>query len=153
MWKIKKMDFLQNLPDTICVRQGEKTRILVHTICFGQNFFWPKTVQTRKHYKNSGFSGNCPKPKMTLFFGKRCFLKWVKKWVLLTVFLKSCVFFSENTIFIMFSEKHSSCNTNTVCKQKQKIEMINSGLFWAWQKGVFLFVSFPGFNVIVFFVW
>ena len=33
------MDFLQNLPDTICVRQGEKTRILVHTICFGQNFF------------------------------------------------------------------------------------------------------------------
>ena len=34
----------------------------------------------------------------------------------------NCVFenlcFSESTIFIVFSEKHSSCNTNTVCKQK-----------------------------------
>ena len=68
------------------------------------------------------------------------------------VFEKLCLF-SENTIFIVFSEKHSSCNTNTVCKQRQKIEMKNRGLFWAWQKGVFLFVSFPGFNVIVFFVW
>ena len=36
MWKIKKMDFLQKLADTICVRKGEKTRIFVHTICFGQ---------------------------------------------------------------------------------------------------------------------
>ena len=32
------------------------------------------------------------------------------------VFEKLC--FSENTIFIVFSEKNSSCNTNTVCKQK-----------------------------------
>ena len=39
MWKSKKMDFLQKLPDTIFVRKGEKTRIFVHTICFGQNFF------------------------------------------------------------------------------------------------------------------
>ena len=44
-WKIKKMDFfLQKLPDTICVRKGEETRIFVHTICFGQKFFWPKTL-------------------------------------------------------------------------------------------------------------
>ena len=28
------------------------------------------------------------------------------------------LFLSENTIFIEFSEKQSSCNTNTVCKQK-----------------------------------
>ena len=56
----KNMEFLQKLPDTICVRKGEETRIFVHTICFDQRIFWPKTVQTRKHYKNSGFSGNCP---------------------------------------------------------------------------------------------
>ena len=38
--KSKKMDFLQKLPDTICVRKGEKrTRIFVHTICFGQKIF------------------------------------------------------------------------------------------------------------------
>ena len=40
----KKMDFLQKLVDTICVRKGEKTRIFVHIICFGQKIFWPKTV-------------------------------------------------------------------------------------------------------------
>ena len=88
-----------------------------HTICFGQKCFWPKTVQTRKHYKNSGFNGNCPKPKMTPFFGKKVFVDMGEK-----VGFTNCVFgklcFSENTIFIVFSEKHSSCNTNTVCKHK-----------------------------------
>ena len=40
MWKIKKKDFEQKLADTICVRKGEKkTRIFVHTICFGQKIF------------------------------------------------------------------------------------------------------------------
>ena len=41
--KSKKWIF-QKLADTICVRKGEKTRIFVHTICFGQNIFRPKTV-------------------------------------------------------------------------------------------------------------
>ena len=35
----KKGFFLQKLPDTICVRKGEKRAFFVHTICFGQNFF------------------------------------------------------------------------------------------------------------------
>ena len=34
------MDFLQKLPDTICVRNGEKTRIFVQTICFVHKIFW-----------------------------------------------------------------------------------------------------------------
>ena len=52
MWKIKKMDFfLQKLPDTICVRKGEKTRIFVHTICFGQKFFGPKQCKPGKTIK------------------------------------------------------------------------------------------------------
>ena len=38
--KSKNGFFLQKLPDTICVRKGEKTRIFVHTICFGQKIFW-----------------------------------------------------------------------------------------------------------------
>ena len=38
-----------------------------------------------------GVSTEIAKTKMTPFFGKRCFLTWLKKWVLLTVFLKSCV--------------------------------------------------------------
>ena len=89
----KKDFFLQKLPDTICVRKGEKRAFSCTLSVLAKKCFWPKTVQTRKNYKNSGFSGNWPKPKMTPFFGKRCFLTWVKKWVLLTVFLKSCAFF------------------------------------------------------------
>ena len=37
--KSETMDFWQKLPDTICVRKGEETRIFVHTICFGPKFF------------------------------------------------------------------------------------------------------------------
>ena len=47
MWK-KKTDFLQKLPDTICVRKGEKTRIFVHTICFGQDFFLDQNSVNRE---------------------------------------------------------------------------------------------------------
>ena len=88
---------------------------------------------------------------MTPFLGKGVFEMGEKVGFTNCVFEKLC--FSENTIFIVFSEKHSSCNTNTVCKQKQKIDE-NSGLFLNMAKGCFfcLFL-FPGFNVIVFFVW
>ena len=37
--KSTKMNFWQTLTDTIRVRKGEKTRIFVHTICFGQKLF------------------------------------------------------------------------------------------------------------------
>ena len=40
-WSSKNMKNQKKgiLPDTICVRKGEKKRIFVHTICFGQKFF------------------------------------------------------------------------------------------------------------------
>ena len=76
-WEKWKNGFLAK----IACQEGRKTCIFMHTICFGQNFGGPKQLKTRKHYKNSGFSGNCPKPKMTpnLFSWKRLFLGWVKK--------------------------------------------------------------------------
>ena len=58
---------------TLFVSGREKKRIFVHTICFGQKFFWTKTVQSRKHYKNRAFSGNCKKAKMTPFWEKGVF--------------------------------------------------------------------------------
>ena len=129
------MEFWQKLPDTICVRKGEKTRIFVHTICFGQNFFWTKTVQTRKHYKNRGFSGNCPKPKMTPFLLKKVFFDMVEK-----VGFTNCVFeklgLSENTISIVFSAKHSFSKTKTVCWKNRNF-MENSGLFLNMAKWCF----------------
>ena len=46
---------------------------------FWPKFFWTKTVQSRKHYKNRGFSGNCKKSKNDTFFWKRVFFDMVEK--------------------------------------------------------------------------
>ena len=40
MWKIKKNGFLAKIAwHYLCQEGRKKTRIFVHTICFGQNFF------------------------------------------------------------------------------------------------------------------
>ena len=71
-------------------------------------------MKTGKNYRNSGFSGNCPKPRMTRFFLKKVFFDMGEKLGFTNcVFEKLCS--SENTSFIVFSAKHSSCNKNAVC--------------------------------------
>ena len=121
--KSKKWIFCIKLPDAICVRKGEKTRIFVHTICFGQKLFLgPKEWKPGKNYKNSGFSGNCPKPKMTHFSWKRCFLTWAKK-----VGFTNCVF-------------EKLCFAEWVVFEHGKM------VFWG-------FLFFLGFNVIVVYFW
>ena len=68
--KNQKMDFLQKLPDTICVRKGEKTRIFVHTICFGQKcFFGPKQCKAGNAIKIV-VSTEIAKTKNDTFFWK-----------------------------------------------------------------------------------
>ena len=62
------------------------------------------------------------------------------------VFEKLC--FSENTIFIVLSEKHRSCIIKTLCWKSRKFKKI-VGCFRTWQKVFFWFVFFSGFNVIV----
>ena len=118
----------------------KKARIFVHTICFGQNFLWTKTVQSRKHYKNRGFSGNCKKAKLTPFFGKRCFLTWLKKWVLLTVFLKSCVFLK--TLFLLCFQQNTAFQKQKLYVEKNRKFMKNSGLFLNMAKWCFLGLFF-----------
>ena len=118
--KIKKNGFFAKIAWHYLCQEGRKNaHFRAHYLFWPKNVFGPKTVQTRKNYKNSGFSGNCPKPKMTPFFGKRCFLTWVKKWVLLTVFLKSCVL--RKHYFYSVFRKHSFSETKYVCWTKQKI--------------------------------
>ena len=60
------------------------------------------------------------KIKNDTFFGKKVFFDMVEK-----VGFTNCVFeklcFPENTIFIVFSAKHSFSKTKTVCWKKQKI--------------------------------
>ena len=107
-------------------------------------FFWTKTVQSRKHYKNRGFSGNCKKAKMTSFFWKNLFLTWLKNWVLLTVFLKSCVSW-KHYFYSAFSKTQLFKNKNCMLKKTENLWEI-VGCFWTWQNGVFGF-EFWGFNI------
>ena len=67
----------------------------------------------------------------------------MKKWVLLTVFLKSSVFFfSETTIFTVFAEKHRSCITKSCYVEKNRKFKKNIGLFLNMAKRCFLDLFF-----------
>ena len=59
--------------------------------------------------------------------------------------------FFWNTIFIVFSAKHSSCNRKAVCWKKTENLWKIVGCFWTWQNGVFWFV-FWGFFMVLWFV-
>ena len=102
---------------TLFVSGREKnTHFRAHYL-FWPNIFRAKTVKTKKHNKDSGFSGNCPKPKKKLtpfFFRKRCFFGMGEKVVFTNcVFEKLCS--SENTNFIVRSAKPSSCSKKDAC--------------------------------------
>ena len=69
----KKIDIWQKLPDTICVRKGEKTRIFVATICFGQIFFGPKQCKAGNTIKIGVSAEIAKKNKNDTFFLKGVF--------------------------------------------------------------------------------
>ena len=135
----------------VSVREKKKRAFSCTLSVLAKNFFGPKTVQTRKNYKNSGFSGNCPKPKMTPFFGKGCFLTCVKKWVLLTVFFKSCASW-KHYFYSVFSKTQLFKNKNCMLKKTENIWKI-VGCSWTRQNGVFWVCFFWGFSVIVVCFW
>ena len=87
--KWKKWIFAKIAWHYLC-QEGRKRAFSCTLSVLAKTFFGPKQFKARKNYKNGGFNGNCPKAKMTPFSSKWCFWTWVKKWVLLTVFLKSC---------------------------------------------------------------
>ena len=119
--KMKEMDFFAKIAWHYLWQEGRKNaHFRAHYLFWPKTFFGPKQCKPEKNIKYDGFSGNCPKPKMTPFFWKRCFLTWVERLGFTNcVFEKLCS--SENTIFIVFSEKHCSCNQKAVCWEKQKI--------------------------------
>ena len=108
---------MQKLPDTICVREGEKRAFSLQLSVLAKIFFWTKTVQSRKHYQNMGFQRILPKTQNDTFSLKKVFFDMGEK-----VGFTNCVFqklcFPENTIFIVFSAKHSFSKTKTVCSKK-----------------------------------
>ena len=87
-----KMDFLAAIAWHYLWQEGRRKDLF-----WPKHFGVPKTVKTKKHYKNSGFKGNCPKPKMTPFLLKKVFFDMGQK-----VGFTNCVFetlcSSENTI-------------------------------------------------------
>ena len=99
---------------------------------FWPNFFEPKQCKPRNTIKIV-VSTEIDKTKNDTFFLKKVFLTWAKKWVSLTVFLKSCV-------FLVFSAKHSSCHTKTVCWKKTEKIYEKKWLVFGHGKKVFLFV-------------
>ena len=67
--------------------------------------------------------------KWHFFFEKVFFfLTWLKKWVLLTVFLKSCVFLKA-LFYSVFSKTQLFENQNCMLRKKQNFLWKNSGLF------------------------
>ena len=148
MWNHQKKWIFSKNCLTLFVSGREKKRAFSCTLSvLAKISFGTKTVQSRKHYKNRGFKGNCKKKKktkMTPFLGKRVFFDMVEK-----VGFSNCVFeklcFPENTIFIVFSAKHSFSKTKTACWKKTENLWKIVGCFWTWQNGVFFGVCFLRF--------
>ena len=133
-WEKSKNGFLAKIVwHYLCQKGRKNTHFRAHYL------FWPKilgtkTVKTRKIINIVVSAEEIAQPKNDTLFLKKVFLAWVKKWVLLTVFVRSCVLLK--TQFIVFSATHSNCK-KTACWKARKF-MTNSVLFWTWQKGVFL---------------
>ena len=84
--KMWKHGFLAKIAWHDLCQEGRK-RIFVHTICFSQNFFWTKTVQSRKHYKIGVSAEIAKKNKNDTFFLKKVFFDMAEK-----VGFTNCVF-------------------------------------------------------------
>ena len=61
--------------------------------------------------------------------------------------------FPENTIFIVFQRNTAVAIQTLYVNKKQKIDGNKWVVFEHDKRVFFLFVSFSGFNVIVFFLW
>ena len=101
------------MPDTICVRKGEKSAFSLQLSVLAKFVFGPKQCKAGKTIK-IGVSAEIAQTKNDTFSLKKVFFHMVEK-----VGFTNCVFeklcFPENTIFIVFSAKHSFSKTKTVC--------------------------------------
>ena len=144
--KNKKWIFSKNWL-TLFVSGREKKRAFSCTLSVFVNFFGPKQCKPGNATKIVVSAEIAQNKKWHLFL-KKVFLTWLKNWVLLTVFLKSCVFW-KHYFYSVFSK------TQLFKKQKLHVEknrksMKNSGLFLNM---AFLGVVFWGFTVIVVSFW
>ena len=140
MWKVKKWIFSKNCL-TPFVSGREKNHFRAHYL-FWPKFFLDQNSVNQENYKNSGFSRNCPEPRMTPFSLKRCFFDMGEKVGFTNcVFERLCFFFFFwKHYFIVFSAKHSFSKAKIACWKKTENLWKIVGCFWTWQNGVFGFV-------------
>ena len=143
--KSKNVFFAKIAWHNLC-QEGRKNAHFVHTICFGQIFFGPKQCKAGNTIKIGVSAEIAKKNKNDTFLGKRVFLTWLKKWVLLTVFLKSCVSW-KHYFYSAFSKTQFFKNKNCKLTKNRKF-MKNSGLFLNMAKWCFVWVCF--FEVSIF---
>ena len=135
--KSKKWIFSKNCLKLFVSGREKSAHFRAHYLFWPNTFCLAQTSANQETLLKYWFPRKLPKTKNDTFFSKKVFfLTRVKKWVLLTVFLKNCVF-SENTFFIVFSENTAVAKKRYVEKQKiyEKLWVV-----FEHGKGVFLFV-------------
>ena len=114
--KIQKHGFLAKIAWHYLCQEGWKTaHFRAHYLLWPKNLWGPKQCKAGNTIKDRGFSGYCPKPKMTLLFEKGVFWHG-RKSGFTSCFLKSCAFLK--TLFYSVSRKHISCIKKAVCRKK-----------------------------------
>ena len=149
--KQKKWIFSKNCLTLFVSGRENKTRIFVHTICFGQNFFGPKQCKPGKTIKIVVSAEIAQNQKWHLFFENGVFWHGWKRWVLLTVFLKSCALLK--TLFLECFQQSTAFQKQKWYVEKTENLWKNSGLFLNMAKWCFLGLFFWGFSVIVVCFW
>ena len=151
--KNQKNGFLAKIAWHYLCQQGRKNaHFRAHYLFWPKCFFDLKQCKPGKTIKIVVSAEIAQNQKWHLFFEKGVFLIWVKKWVLLTVILKSCVFFWKHYFYSVFSKTQLFKSKNGMLKKTKKLWKI-VGCFWTWQNGVFWVCFFWGFNVIVVCFW
>ena len=140
--KQKKWIFSKNCLTLFVSGREKKTPIFVHTICFGQ-FFLTKTVQTRKNYKNSGFSEISQNQKWHLFFEKGVFWHGWKSGFYLLCFWKAVLCWKHYFYCVFSKTQLFKSKTVGMLKKTENLWRI-VGCFWTWQNGVFWVCFFWG---------
>ena len=119
--KLKKWIFSKNcLTLFVSGREKKNAHLRAHYLFWPKFFFGPKQCKAGNTIKIGVSAEIVKKNKNDTFFWKRVFFDMVEK-----VGFTNCVFeklcFPENTIFIVFSAKHSFSKTKMYVEKKQKI--------------------------------
>ena len=137
MWKIKNGFFSCKNCLTLFVSGREEKRAFSCTLSVlaKKTFLAQNSVNQKKTIKIVVSAEIAQNQKWHLFLEKGVFLTWVKKWVLLTVFLKSCVLLKTRFYSVI---RNTAFQKQNMYVEQNRNFMKNSGLFFlTWHNGAF----------------